>query len=38
MTNYNNYIPTEEEMDAMYEEYLANYGEIFDAQFCNGAR
>ena len=29
--------PTEEEMIAMYEDYIANYGEILDAKYTNGA-
>lgn len=29
---------TDEELEAMYEDYIANYGEVLDAQFCNGAR
>lgn len=29
--------PTEEEMDAMYDDYIANYGDILDAKFINGA-
>lgn len=29
--------PTEEEMDAMYEDYIANYGEVLDAKYTNGA-
>lgn len=31
------YIPTEEELNAMYEDYIANYGEVLDARYCNGA-
>lgn len=29
--------PTEEEMTAMYEDYIANYGEVLDAKYINGA-
>ncbi len=29
--------PTEEEMDAMYDDYVANYGEMLDAKYINGA-
>lgn len=29
--------PTEEEIEKMYEEYIANYGEVLDAKYTNGA-
>lgn len=29
--------PTEEEMEEMYREYIANYGEILDTKYTNGA-
>lgn len=29
--------PTEEEVNAMYEDYVANYGEVLDAKYINGA-
>ena len=29
--------PTEEEMIAMYDDYVANYGEMLDAKYINGA-
>lgn len=29
--------PTEEEVNAMYEDYIANYGEVLDAKYINGA-
>jgi len=29
--------PTEEEIEKMYEDYNANYGEILDAKYINGA-
>ena len=29
--------PTEEEMNAMYDDYVANYGEVLDAKYTNGA-
>lgn len=31
-------VPTEEEMNAMYDEYVANYGEVLDAQKINGVQ
>lgn len=30
--------PTDEEMDAMYDDYVANYGEVLDAQKTNGVQ
>lgn len=30
--------PTEEEMNAMYDEYVANYGEVLDAEKINGVQ
>lgn len=30
--------PTEEEISAMYDEYVANYGEILDANKINGVQ
>lgn len=30
--------PTDEEMDAMYDDYVANYGEVLDANKINGVQ
>jgi hypothetical protein len=30
--------PTDEEMNAMYDDYVANYGEVLDAQKINGVQ
>ena len=35
MANFEQY-PTEEEMIAMYEDYIANYGEVLDAKYNSG--
>ena len=31
-------LPTEEEINAMYDEYIANYGEVLDANKINGVQ